>query len=116
MTAKGTRQATLIPSRDANFFCAKTLHRNEEKVLRREVDAAGFRLAATASFLRNPDDKRDWNASDDGPKELRGTSDRFVHRYLKIPEALRPGVVSVSLGPGTLAREGRAFAPRKDPA
>jgi len=62
---------------------AKTLHRIEEKVARAEIEAAGFKLAATASFLRNPTDKMDWNASDEGPKELRGTSDRFVHKYVK---------------------------------
>jgi len=62
---------------------AKTLHRIEEKVARAEIEAAGFKLEATASFLRNPRDKMDWNASDEGPKELRGTSDRFVHKYVK---------------------------------
>ena len=38
---------------------AKTLHRIEEKVLREEIEAAGFRLVAEADFLRNPDDPRD---------------------------------------------------------
>ena len=38
---------------------AKTLHRIEEKVVREEIEAAGFRLAAEADFLRNPDDPRD---------------------------------------------------------
>lgn len=36
-----------------------TLHRVEEAFLRREVEAAGFRLAAEADFLRNPADPRD---------------------------------------------------------
>lgn len=36
-----------------------TLHRVEEAALRREVEAAGFRLAASADFLRNPKDPRD---------------------------------------------------------
>jgi predicted methyltransferase len=62
---------------------AKTLHRIEEKVLRSEVESAGFKLAATASFLRHPDDKRDWDASDEAPPELRGTSDRFVLKFVK---------------------------------
>jgi len=62
---------------------AKTLHRIEEKVVRSEVEAAGFKLAATASFLRHPDDKRDWNASDEAPPELRGKSDRFVLKFVK---------------------------------
>ena len=62
---------------------AKTLHRIEEKVLRSEVESAGFKLAATASYLRHPDDKRDWDASDEAPAELRGTSDRFVLKFVK---------------------------------
>ena len=37
----------------------KTLHRIEEAVLRGEVEAAGFKLAASADFLRHPEDPRD---------------------------------------------------------
>lgn len=62
---------------------AKTLHRIEEKAVRSEVESAGFKLAATASFLRHPEDKRDWDASDEAPQELRGTSDRFVLKFVK---------------------------------
>jgi predicted methyltransferase len=62
---------------------AKTIHRIEEKVVRREIEAAGFKLAATSDFLRHPEDKRDWDASDDGPKERRGTSDCFILKYVK---------------------------------
>jgi predicted methyltransferase len=36
----------------------KSLHRIEESVVRREVEAAGFKLVAMADFLRNPDDPR----------------------------------------------------------
>ena len=36
-----------------------TLHRIEEAVVRGELEAAGFRLAAEAQFLRNPADPRD---------------------------------------------------------
>jgi predicted methyltransferase len=38
---------------------AKTLHRIEESTLRQEIEAAGFRLAAEADFLRHPEDPRD---------------------------------------------------------
>lgn len=38
---------------------ARTLHRIEESVLRQEIEAAGFRLAAEADFLRHPEDPRD---------------------------------------------------------
>jgi predicted methyltransferase len=61
----------------------QTNHRIEESVVRGEVARAGFKLAAEASFLRNPDDKRDWNASPRAAAEKRGTSDRFVLKYVK---------------------------------
>lgn len=61
----------------------KTLHRIEEKVVREEIERAGFKLAAEASFLRNPADTRDWNASPSQAGEKRGTSDRFVLRFVK---------------------------------
>jgi predicted methyltransferase len=38
---------------------AKTLHRLEETTLRREIEAAGFKLATEADFLRHPEDPRD---------------------------------------------------------
>jgi len=38
---------------------AKTLHRIEEGTLRREIEAAGFKLAGEADFLRHPEDPRD---------------------------------------------------------
>jgi predicted methyltransferase len=38
---------------------AKSLHRIEESVLRREIEAAGFRLVAEGNFLRHPEDPRD---------------------------------------------------------
>ena len=37
----------------------KTLHRIEETSLRQEIEAAGFKLAGEAGFLRHPDDPRD---------------------------------------------------------
>lgn len=62
---------------------AETLHRIEEKALREEVEKAGFKLAAEASFLRNPADTRDWNASPRAAADKRGTSDRFVLKFVK---------------------------------
>jgi predicted methyltransferase len=41
-----------------------TLHRIEEAFLRKEVEAAGFKLAAEGNFLRNPNDPRDKNTPD----------------------------------------------------
>ena len=37
----------------------KTLHRIEESTLRQEIEAAGFKLAGEADFLRHPEDPRD---------------------------------------------------------
>lgn len=61
----------------------QTLHRIEEPVVRREIEAAGFRLQAEDDFLRNDDDARDWNASPRVAGERRGTSDRFALRFVK---------------------------------
>ncbi len=43
----------------AGISVVKSLHRIEEATLRREVEAAGFRLAAEGDFLRHPEDPRD---------------------------------------------------------
>ena len=57
---------------------AKTLHRIEEKTLREEIEAAGFRLVAEADFLRNPEDPRDTRVFQ--PKI---PVDEFVLKYQK---------------------------------
>jgi len=61
----------------------ETLHRIEESTLRREIETAGFRLAGEAEFLRSPGDTRDWNASPRTAGQRRGTSDRFVLKFVK---------------------------------
>jgi predicted methyltransferase len=61
----------------------KTLHRVEEGEVTKEVVAAGFKLVADADFLRNPSDTRDWSASPSTAGERRGTSDRFVLKFVK---------------------------------
>jgi predicted methyltransferase len=43
----------------AGTSVAKSLHRIEEAALRREIEAAGFRLAAEGDFLRHREDPRD---------------------------------------------------------
>jgi predicted methyltransferase len=55
-----------------------TLHRIEESFLRSEVEAAGFRLVAEGSFLRNPNDPRDQNAPN--PPQPK---DEFVLKFMK---------------------------------
>ncbi len=60
-----------------------TLHRIEEKLVRAEIEKAGFKFVADADFLRNASDTRDWNASPRVAAEKRGTSDRFVLKFVK---------------------------------
>jgi predicted methyltransferase len=55
-----------------------TLHRVEEAFVRREVEAAGFRLVASGDFLRNPADPRDRNVP--VPPQPK---DEFVLKFVK---------------------------------
>lgn len=61
----------------------ETFHRIDEDAVKQEVLAAGFKLDAEADFLRNPKDTRDWNDSPKAAADRRGTSDRFVLRFVK---------------------------------
>lgn len=61
----------------------ETLHRIDEEVVKQEVTAAGFQLDASSDVLRNPADTRDWNSSARDAGERRGSSDRFVLRFVK---------------------------------
>ena len=67
----------------AGTSAAQTLHRIEEKTVIDEVTKAGFKLAGEADFLRNPNDKRDWNDAPMAAADKRGTSDRFVLKFVK---------------------------------
>jgi predicted methyltransferase len=62
----------------AGTSVAQTLHRVEESALQKEVEAAGFKLAASGDFLRNPDDKRDARVFGLNPP-----ADSFIHKYEK---------------------------------
>ena len=57
---------------------SKSLHRIEEIVLRREVEAAGFRFVAEADFLRNPADPREERVF-----ALKIPVDNFVLKFVK---------------------------------
>jgi predicted methyltransferase len=71
-------------SRDgAGTADTESLHRIEESVVREEVQRAGFRFASSADFLKNPSDTRDWSTSPRTAGERRGTSDRFVLKFVK---------------------------------
>jgi len=61
----------------------ETLHRIDEDTVKQEIMAAGFKLDAESDVLRNPEDPRDWNDSPRAAAEKRGTSDRFVLRFIK---------------------------------
>ena len=61
----------------------KTLHRIDEEAVKKELLAAGFKPGGSADFLRNAGDARDWNDSPGAAKEKRGTSDRFVLKFVK---------------------------------
>jgi len=61
------------------------LHRIDEDIVKQEIGAAGFKLDGESDTLRNPADPRDWNSSPKAAEEAhkRGTSDRFVLRFVK---------------------------------
>jgi predicted methyltransferase len=61
----------------------KTTHRIDELFVLRDVERAGFHHAGSGDFLRNQADTRDWNDSPPEAGERRGTSDRFVLRFIK---------------------------------
>ena len=54
-----------------------TLHRIEEAFLRKEVEAAGFKLTDEGKFLRNPNDPRDKNTPE-RPQPKDGFAIKFV--------------------------------------
>ena len=62
----------------AGITVGKSLHRIEESVVLREVEAAGFRFVAEGGFLRNPADPRD--ASVFKPAQ---PNDEFVLKFVK---------------------------------
>jgi predicted methyltransferase len=62
---------------------SETLHRIDEALVIEEVKAAGFKLDAESDILRSSADKRDWNSSPTAAGDRRGTSDRFVLRFVK---------------------------------
>lgn len=62
----------------AGLDVTKTLHRIDEAVVRKEVEAAGFRLAGSGVFLRNPDDPRDVSVFKNPVR-----NDEFVLKFVK---------------------------------
>lgn len=66
------------PGAPANV--TSTLHRIESAVVIREVEAAGFRLAARSDLLRHADDNHTQRVNETA---IRGRTDQFVLRFVK---------------------------------
>lgn len=60
----------------AGTTVGKSLHRIEEAALRREVEAAGFKVVGEADFLRRPSDTRDFSST-----RPTGPVDEFVVKF-----------------------------------
>jgi predicted methyltransferase len=63
----------------ATLRVTKSLHRIEESALRREVEAAGFKLVAEGDFWRHPEDARDFSIQPPSGKAV----DEFVLKFQK---------------------------------
>ncbi|MGA7713865.1 MAG: hypothetical protein WCA81_18370 [Rhizomicrobium sp.] len=55
-----------------------TLHRIDEAVVKKEVEAAGFKFVGESNVLRNKDDARTLKVFD---KEIRGHTDQFILKF-----------------------------------
>jgi predicted methyltransferase len=64
----------------AEIGVADTLHRIDEAVVRRELEAAGFVYDGESAVLRNPADTRELGVFDPA---IRGKTDQFVLRFRK---------------------------------
>ena len=74
---------------DGSGYASLPLHRIDEALVKREVEAAGFVLAAESQALRNPADDRKKNVFDPA---IRGRTDQFMLRFVKIgARGLAPG-------------------------
>ena len=57
-----------------------TLHRIEPAVVRREVEAAGFRFVGESKLLANPADPHDKGVFNEA---IRGRTDQFIYKFRK---------------------------------
>jgi predicted methyltransferase len=62
----------------SDISVGRSLHRIDESVLRREVEAAGFKLVAEGAFWHHPGDARDFST-----QRPTGPVDEFVLKYQK---------------------------------
>ena len=59
----------------------KTVHRIDPAVVKKEVEAAGFKFEGESKALANPADDHKGRSTDDGP--LRGHTDQFIYKFRK---------------------------------
>ena len=57
-----------------------TLHRIDPAIVRKEVEAAGFRFAGESKVLENPADPLDIAVFD---KSIRGRTSQFAYKFVK---------------------------------
>jgi predicted methyltransferase len=58
----------------------KALHRIDSEVVKKEVEAAGFKLAGEGDFLKNPKDPHTANVHDEG---IRWHTDQFILKFTR---------------------------------
>jgi predicted methyltransferase len=58
----------------------RTLHRSKPSVVRREVEAAGFRFVASSDILHNPADKGTERVQE---QDVRGKTDQYILKFQK---------------------------------
>jgi predicted methyltransferase len=63
---------------NSDVSVGRTLHRIDESLLRREVEAAGFKLIGEGNFWRSPEDTRDFST-----QRPAGPVDNFVLKFRK---------------------------------
>lgn len=59
---------------------AKSLHRIDERFVKKDLESRGFKFVKESDILRNPNDKRDTSVF---TKENRRKTDRFLQLYIK---------------------------------
>lgn len=69
-----------VAAKDAPADVTETLHRIEPSTVRREVEAAGFKLESESNILSNPADPHTATVFD---KSIRGHTDQFIYKFRK---------------------------------
>jgi predicted methyltransferase len=67
-------------AKGAGLAVTETLHRMDEDILKRDVQAAGFRLMAESKILAHPGDDNNKRVFE---QDVRGKTDQFVLKFVK---------------------------------